>query len=133
MCQPNYNAKFTQEQENKLRSNMESIRDYMKSFIPQMEEVGLTYISIDFSDGSDSRYDRCEINIDDDGHINGRIGGLYVYFDENDKGYKCDTAAWQYKKYAFALMDEWKNVKGKMISHIAAQHKALKTIDEFVI
>lgn len=133
MCKPNYHANFTQEQEDKLRSNMEGIREYMRTFIPKMEEVGLTYISIEFSDGSDSHYDRCDININDRGDVNGRIGGLYIYFDENNKGYKCDTAAWEYKNYAVALMNEWKNVKDKMISKIAAQHAMLKTIEEFEI
>ena len=133
MYEPSYHANFTKEQEDKLRSNMENIRDYMKSFVPQMKEVGLTYVSIDFSDGSNSRCDRCNINVNDRGEVNGSIGQLYIYFDENNKGYKCDTAAWEYKKYAVSLMNEWKNVKDKMISKIATQHAMLKTIEEFEI
>lgn len=133
MCKPNYHANFTEEQESKLRSNMEGIRDYMRSLVPSMKEVGLTYISINFDDGSSSGYDRCEINMDDDGCVNGRIGGLYIYFDESNKGYKCNTAAWGYKEYAVSLMNEWQKVKRDFSMKIAAQHTMLKTIEEFEV
>ena len=133
MCKPNYHAKLTKEQESKLRSNMENIREYMKSFVPQMKEVGLTFVQIEFSDGSDNCYDRCEINIDDRGEVNGRIGGLYIYFDENNKGYKCNTAAWDYRQYAVSLMSEWNKVKRKMSDKIEAQQAMLYAIDDFEI
>ena len=133
MCKPNYHANFTEEQESKLRSNMEGIRDYMKSLVSEMEKVGLTYISINFSDGSASNYDRCSINVNDRGEVNGSIGQLYIYFDKNEKGYRCDTAAWEYKKYAVSLMNEWQKVKRDLSMKIAAQHTMLKTIEEFEV
>lgn len=130
MFQPNYYANLTDAQKDKLRSNIEKIRDFAKSLAPSMEEVGLDYIEADFNNG------HCHININNyDGcaKVNGRIGGLYVYFDENEKGYKCDTAAWEWKEYAVSLMKEWNEVKRKFADKIAAQKDMLDTIDGFEI
>ena len=132
MCKPNYHANLTKEQEDKLRSNMEDIREYMKSFIPEMKKVGLTYIDIDFNDG-ESLHNRCHISVDDYGSVNGSIGGLYVYFDSNDKGYKCNTAAWDYKQYAVSLINEWNKVKRQMSDKIEAQQAMLYAIEDFEI
>ena len=119
---------LTDEQKQQLRSNMESIRDYFLAQTSDMEEIGLNYIFIDFGE-------RCEINVDtaDEGKVNGRTGGLYIYFDPEKKGYKCDTAAWDYESYAVALMNEWPCVKSAFTQKLQDKRDTLSLIANFEV
>lgn len=124
-------ANLTLEQQAQLRINMEKIKDYLKTIVPDMKEAGFEYIDVSFNKGN------CNVSLDNNGrvngHVNGRFGGFNIYFDEDEKLSRDAIAAWRKYDYCVDLLIEWHDVKRGFLEKIERQREINRLVYDFEI